>query len=70
MKKGDNTQTKEFNVDTGKDSVRKMKRSRTTSEALQQRVLSPKKPLAKQKKPGQRGSTRLTFSHHRVEKGR
>lgn len=50
MKKENNIQTKESNVHTNKQNICKMKRSRTTPEALKQRLLNPKKPLSKKNK--------------------
>ena len=55
MKKEDNIQTKDSNTDTtSKDTVDKVKRSRTTSEGSEVEVTEPQKPPSKKKKKRER----------------
>lgn len=54
MKKEDNMQTKESNMDTAKESDSKMKRSRTTSEGSEVETTEPQKPPSKKKKKRER----------------
>ncbi|XP_043426189.1 la-related protein 7 isoform X2 [Prionailurus bengalensis] len=54
MKKEDNIQTKESNIDTSKETVGKMKRSRTTSEGSEVEITEPQKPPSKKKKKRER----------------
>ncbi|XP_047654583.1 la-related protein 7 isoform X1 [Phacochoerus africanus] len=55
MKKDDNIQTKDSNTDTtSKDTVDKVKRSRTTSEGSEVEVTEPQKPPSKKKKKRER----------------
>ncbi|XP_008687669.1 la-related protein 7 isoform X1 [Ursus americanus] len=54
MKKEDNIQTKESNMDTSKESVGKVKRSRTTSEGSEVEITEPQKPPSKKKKKRER----------------
>ncbi|XP_058405911.1 la-related protein 7 isoform X2 [Diceros bicornis minor] len=50
VKKEDNIQTKESNMDTSKEAVCKIKRSRTTSEGSEVEITEPQKPPSKKKK--------------------
>lgn len=50
IKKEDSVQTKDSTVDTSKESVCKVKRSRTTSEGSEAEVTEPQKPPSKKKK--------------------
>ncbi|XP_029797703.1 la-related protein 7 isoform X1 [Suricata suricatta] len=50
IKKEDNIQTKESNMDTSKESVGKVKRTRTTSEGSEVEITEPQKPPKKKKK--------------------
>ena len=53
-KREDNIQTKESYKDTSKETVRRVKRLRTTSEGSEIEVTEAQKPLLKQKKKWER----------------
>ncbi|XP_076998631.1 la-related protein 7 isoform X1 [Tamandua tetradactyla] len=50
VKKEDNVQAKEANLDTSNESICKLKRSRTTSEGSEVDISEPQKPPSKKKK--------------------
>uniref|UniRef100_A0A8C3WIJ0 La-related protein 7 n=1 Tax=Catagonus wagneri TaxID=51154 RepID=A0A8C3WIJ0_9CETA len=54
VKKEDNIQTKEPNIDASKETVGKIKRARTTSEGSEVEVTEPQKPPSKKKKKRER----------------
>ncbi|XP_037686418.1 la-related protein 7 isoform X2 [Choloepus didactylus] len=54
VKKEDNVQAKETNMDTSSDNVCKLKRSRTTSEGSEVEITEPQKPPSKKKKKKER----------------
>ncbi|XP_039093983.1 la-related protein 7-like [Hyaena hyaena] len=54
MKKEDNIQTKESSIDASKESIGKMKRTRTASEGSEVEITEPQKPPSKKKKKRER----------------
>uniref|UniRef100_A0A8C4L7U8 La-related protein 7 n=1 Tax=Equus asinus TaxID=9793 RepID=A0A8C4L7U8_EQUAS len=57
VKKEDNMQTKESDMDTSKEAACKMKRSRTTSEGSEVEITEPQKPPSKKKKKREKAET-------------